>query len=58
MIHPILLATLFYLSASLTFPSHNRIQTNVDHKYWFMKDNPLTGNDDKWNYCDYKCLAF
>lgn len=28
------------------------------HEYWFNKDHPkYMGNDDKWDYCDYKCLT-
>jgi hypothetical protein len=27
------------------------------HEYWFNKDSPVAmGNDNKWNYCDLKCL--
>jgi hypothetical protein len=33
------------------------LQLRGSHDYWFMKDNPVqSGNDQKWNYCDLKCL--
>ena len=28
------------------------------HDYWFNKDHPnYKGDDDKWFYCDEKCIA-
>lgn len=28
------------------------------HQYWFNKWHPnYTGNDNRWNYCDHKCLT-
>jgi len=30
----------------------------MKHDYWFNKDHPnLKGDDERWYYCDYKCLA-
>ena len=34
---------------ALSFPSH---------QYWFNKYDPeYAKNDDRWNYCDLKCLT-
>ena len=38
--------------------AHDPSEGSVEHEYWFSKEHPnIAGDDDKWYYCDYKCLA-
>lgn len=32
--------------------------TTMVHQYWFNMDHPkYKGNDNGWDYCDYKCIT-
>ena len=35
-----------------------RVNLTMIHQYWFNLDHPhYKGNDNNWNYCDYKCIT-
>jgi hypothetical protein len=64
MLHKTTNKILLLLSICLCFTvcsslrNHQSYQSQLKHQYWFSKDHPnIAGDDDKWNYCDYKCLA-
>ena len=46
----LLIVCLFLIQSGISF--------QLRHNYWFNKDHPNyhNNNDDKWSYCDYKCL--
>lgn len=37
---------------------HGHLQLRQNHDYWFNRWIPANngGNDNSWDYCDYKCL--
>lgn len=57
----VLLLAILQLCACFSLRNHQAHIDNVgkvNHQYWFTKYNPVQeGDDDRWYYCDYKCLT-
>lgn len=54
----LLLLVIVHLCSSFSLRNHRGDNSKMNHQYWFTKYNPVKeGDDDRWYYCDYKCLT-
>lgn len=54
----LLLLLILYIGSPFSLRKNENAHNKMNHKYWFMKYNPVEeGDDDRWYYCDYKCLT-